>query len=79
MLPLYNQLHQVRKVKRVSQKILAEQVGLSRAHLSDIEHEKVDVRMSNFCALARALDLEVMLIPKHLLGEVALLLLNQAG
>lgn len=69
--PLVQSLHEARKRKGISQRALGEQVGLPQSHVSRIESGAIDVQASNLVALARALDLELVLIPRQLLPTVA--------
>lgn len=59
-----------RESKRFSQRALSKKVGLTQSHISKIENGAVDLQLSNLIELARALDLEVMLIPRKLVSTV---------
>lgn len=54
----------------VSQRVLAGRSGLSQAHISQIETETLEPGLSSFIDMARALDLEVVLVPKKFLPAV---------
>lgn len=56
-----------RQNKGLSQRALSEKVGMAQSHISKIENGVVDVQTSSLVEIARALDLEVMLAPRHLL------------
>lgn len=45
-----------RTAKKLTQKQLAEKVGISRNFLSEIENGKYDIRLSLLCTIAEALD-----------------------
>jgi len=50
--------------KRLSQAVLAKRTGVPQSHISKIERTGVDLRLSSLAELARALDLELMLVPR---------------
>lgn len=65
-------LKQAREHKHLSQRALSSRVGMPQAQISKIENAAVDLRASSLIELARALDLEVMLVPrKHVPGVEA--------
>lgn len=53
-----------RLAKDLSQKAVAEGIGLSDAWLSEVEQGKIDVPLSRLLALAGELGLEVVVAPK---------------
>ncbi|HEC17576.1 MAG TPA: XRE family transcriptional regulator [Sedimenticola sp.] len=57
-------LKAARENKKLSQRALSQKIGMPQAHISKIENAAVDLRASNLVELARALDLEVMLVPR---------------
>ena len=57
--------------KGLSQRALAERTGVPQAHISKIEQGRVDIRLSSLVELARALDLDVQLLPRQALQAVA--------
>jgi len=59
-----------RESKRFSQRALSKKVGLTQSHISKIENGAVDLQLSNLIELARALDLEVILVPRKLVTTV---------
>lgn len=63
---LIRELHNARKKKGMTQSELAHYVGLPQSHISAIEQGKIDLRASTLIQIARILDYEVMLIPRHL-------------
>ena len=54
----------------MSQRALAVRSGLTQAHISQIETGRLEPGLSSFIQLARALELEVVLVPKKLLPAV---------
>ena len=67
------QLRQARIDRGLSQRALAGRVGIPQGHLSRIENGAVDLQASSLIQLARALDLEMTLIPRRALPAVAAL------
>ena len=63
-------LKSARANKGLSQHDLAKLVGMPQSHLSKIESGAVDLRLSSLVELARALDLEVTLVPQKNLSAV---------
>jgi transcriptional regulator with XRE-family HTH domain len=62
---------QGRRIKMaMSQRALAARSGLTQAHISQIETGRLEPGLSSFIQMARALDLEVVLVPKKLLPAV---------
>lgn len=57
-------LRQARAARGLSQRALSAKTGLTQTHISKIENAAVDLRLSNLLELARALELEVMLVPR---------------
>jgi transcriptional regulator with XRE-family HTH domain len=56
-----------REKKGLSQRALAAKIGVPQSHISKIEAGVVDLQTSSLIEIARALDLELMLIPRALL------------
>lgn len=56
-----------REKKGLSQRALAAKTGVAQSHISKIEAGAVDLQTSSLMEIARALDLELMLIPRALL------------
>ena len=54
----------------LSQRALAARSGLTQAHISQIETGTLEPGLSSFIDIARALDLEIMLVPKKFLPAV---------
>jgi transcriptional regulator with XRE-family HTH domain len=63
-------LKEARELKQLSQRDLGAVAGVPQAHISKIENGAVDTRLSSLVELARALDLEVMLVPRKLVPAV---------
>ena len=63
-------LKDARESKRLSQRALSKKVGLPQSHISKIENGAVDLQLSSLMELSRALDLEVMLVPRKLVSTV---------
>jgi transcriptional regulator with XRE-family HTH domain len=63
-------LKAARQTKGLSQRALAEKVGVPQGHISKIENGGVDLQTSSLIELARALGLEVQLVPRGLLPAV---------
>lgn len=71
-------LREARASKGLSQRMLSARVGLTQAHISNIENGAADVHLSNLIELARALDLEVMLVPRKAVPAAQGLIRNLA-
>ena len=59
-----NTLKEARKGNGLSQRTLSAAAGVPQGHISKIEMGTVDLRISSLIELARALDLELMLVPR---------------
>lgn len=64
------QLKSVREQKGLSQRDLSQKAGLPQSHISKIENAGVDLRVSSLIELARALDLELTLVPRKTVPAV---------
>lgn len=58
-------LKAARASKKLSQRGLSKATGMPQAQISKIENAAVDMKASTLIELARALDLEVMLVPRN--------------
>lgn len=67
---LLSQAREVRESSGVSQRALSERSGLTQSHISQIESGKMEPGLSSFIDMTRALDLELMLVPKKLVPAV---------
>lgn len=63
-------LLQARKDKGLTQGELGKRTGLPQSHISRIESGVVDLQLSSLVEIARALDLEVKLLPRRALPAV---------
>jgi len=63
-------LRQGRSRKGLTQRALGERAGLPQSHVSKIEQGGVDLQLSSLVELARALDLELKLVPRQALPAV---------
>lgn len=69
-LALFDTLREARLYLGLNQQELARRLGLHQRQISDLERAAVDPRLSTVQNVARALDLELMLIPHHLISAV---------
>lgn len=76
---LAQQLKAQRENRGLSQRALSRIAGVPQSHISKIENNAVDLRLSSFVAIARALDLDLMLVPKKALPAVQSIVGNIAG
>lgn len=63
-------VREARGRKCLTQQELGQRVGLPQSHISKIEKGDVDVKLSSLTEIARALDLEVKLVPREALRAV---------
>ena len=63
-------LKAARETKGLSQRALAKMTDVPQSHISKIENGAVDLRLSSLIEIARALDLEVVLVPRKTLPAV---------
>ena len=56
--------------KQLSQQQLAHKLGMRQRQISDVERAAADSRLSTIQNVARALDLELMLVPRQLIAAV---------
>ena len=63
-------IREARKKKRLSQRELGKKIGIAQAHISKIERALVDLKTSTLIEIARALDLEIMLVSRELAPSV---------
>lgn len=63
-------LKAAREAKGLSQRALSKMAGVPQSHISKIENGGVDLRVSSLVEIARALDLEVALVPRKHLSAV---------
>ncbi len=63
-------LKAARESKGLSQRALAEKAGVLQTQISRFENGATDFRLSTLVALARALDLELVLVPRKAVSAV---------
>jgi HTH-type transcriptional regulator / antitoxin HipB len=62
-----------RKTLGLSQQAVARKLGMRQGQISDIEAGKHDLRLSTLVEVARAVGLELVLVPRSLLPAVSYL------
>lgn len=67
---LVTQLKEARQGSGISQRALSARAGLTQSHISQIERGTMEPGLSTLIDLARALDLELALIPKKMMPAV---------
>ena len=72
------QLKLARKRKGLTQTELGKKVGLPQSYISKVEGGSIDIRLSSLLEMARALELEPMLVPRQLVPAVQSLTRSQA-
>ena len=63
-------LKAAREAKGLSQRALAKLADVPQSHISKIENGAVDLRVSSLVEIARALDLDIALVPRKALPAV---------
>ena len=63
-------LKAARAEKALSQRELSKEAGVPQSHISKIEAGAVDLQLSSLIEIARALDLEVLTVPRKLVPAV---------
>lgn len=63
-------LRESRLTRDLTQQELARKLGIRQRQISDLERSTIDPRLSTIQNVARALDLELMLIPRHLISTI---------
>ena len=63
-------IKEARLAKSLTQQGLGQRVGFPQSHISKIEKGDVDLQLSSLAEIARALDLEVTLVPRKALPAV---------
>ena len=64
------QLKLTRKQKGLTQAEFGKKVGLPQSYISKVESGSIDIRLSSVLEMARALELEPMLVPRQLVPAV---------
>lgn len=67
---LAGRLKAAREAKGLSQRELSALAGVPQSHISKIENDDVDLRVSSLSSIAHALDLELMLVPRKAIPAV---------
>ena len=67
-------LRLARTRRGLSQQALAAKLGIRQRQISDLERSTIDPRLSTLENVARALDMELMLVPRPLISSVEALL-----
>ena len=62
---LIDRVNTARKASRLSQQMLGKKVGIPQSHISKIETGNVNIKLASFVEMARALELEVLLVPRQ--------------
>lgn len=68
-----------REQKGLTQRALADSLALRQRQISDLERAAMDPRFSTVLDVARALDLEVALVPRHLVATIESLQRREQG
>lgn len=63
-------LKKARIERKLKQSELGSKLGLPQSHISKIERGDTDLRLSTVADMARLLDLELVLVPRHLLPMI---------
>lgn len=63
-------LRTARLTRGLSQQDLARKLGLHQRQISDLERASMDPRLSTVQNVARALDFELLLVPRHLIPAI---------
>ena len=63
---ILGELHHARKASGLTHDMLAQRAGVSRMTVQRTEAGKIDPRLSTLLVLARALGMDLMLVPKSL-------------
>jgi transcriptional regulator with XRE-family HTH domain len=63
-------LRVARERKGLTQKALADSLGLRQRQISDLERAAMDPRFSTVQDVGRALELEMALVPRHLVSTL---------
>jgi predicted transcriptional regulator len=63
-------LKKARIERKLKQSELGSKLGLPQSHISKIEQGDTDLRLSTVADMARLLDLELVLVPRHMLPVI---------
>lgn len=67
---IVDRLREGRRAKNLSQRDLNKLAGIPQAQISRIEAHSVDLRLSSLVAIANALDLELVLVPRKAMPAI---------
>jgi transcriptional regulator with XRE-family HTH domain len=67
---ILKQLKIARQKKGLKQSELGNKLGLPQSHISKIEREETDPRLSTVVDMARVVDREILLIPRRLVPAI---------
>lgn len=76
---ILERLREARTHKGLSQRALSARSGVPQSHISKIEAGGVDLRVSSLVALARVLDLELVLAPRKSVPAIKSIMRNNQG
>lgn len=76
---LVENLRTARARTGLTQRDLSARIGVPQSHISKIESGSTDLRLSSLIELARALDHEVVLVPRRLLPAVEAIVSNASS
>lgn len=65
-----DEIRAAREKKGLSQRALGAKIGIPQSHISRIEKGAVDLQASSLIEISRALDLELMMVPRTLVPAV---------
>lgn len=68
--PIAAALKTARLARKLTQRELGEKIGTPQSHISTIEAGRVDLTTASLIELARALDLELVLVPRSLVPAI---------
>lgn len=72
-------LREARRVRGWSQEALGRKVALPQAHVSGIESGKIVPRFDTLLDIVRALDFDLMMVPRSLVPAVQALIRDRPG
>ncbi len=67
--PIVEKLKAARLAKGISQRDLASLTGTLQSHISRIESNAVDLRLSSLLAVVHALDMDISFVPRRIVHE----------
>lgn len=79
LLTIVARLKQARRARALTQKSVADKLGVAQSYIAKMETGKVDFPISRLVELARVLDFEVVLVPKKKLAVVEAVIKEHAA